>query len=168
MTKNDEMVIAGKIHGTHGVKGDLKIEIFPPNFKLPEILYIKTKDGEFLPLEIETFFRKKGLIKFKGFNDLEKAKKIKHKYFYVESSKLPKLSKNFFYEYQILDSEVIFNNKPIGKVIKVDDRLSIAYLIVKCTDEKTRYLPFINQFIKNVDIEKRKIYIEPPEGWFNL
>ncbi len=168
MTVKEEMVIAGKIHGTHGVRGDLKIEIFPPNFKLPPVIYIKDKNGNFLPLEVEAYSKKKGLIKFKGYEDLDKAKKIKHRYFYVEVSKLPKLDRDTFYEYQILDADVIYNDKPIGKVVKIDDRLSTAYLIIKCVDEKTRHLPFIKEFVKKVDIKSRKIYIHPPEGWFSL
>ncbi|WP_029520235.1 ribosome maturation factor RimM [Persephonella sp. IF05-L8] len=167
MTK-EEMVIAGKIHGTHGVRGDLKIEIFPPNFKLPEIIYVKDKEGNFQPLEVEAFSRKKGLIRFKGYDDLDKAKKIKHKYFYVETSRLPKPEKDTFYEYQLIDADVIYNDKVVGKIIKVDDRLSTAYLIIKCTDEKIRHLPFINEFVKEIDVENKKIYIQPPEGWFSL
>ncbi len=168
MTIKEEMVIAGKIHGTHGVRGDLKIEVFPPNFKLPPVIYIKDKNGNFLPLEVEAYSKKKGLIRFKGYDDLDKAKKIKHRYFYVEISKLPQLGKNTFYEYQIVDADVIYNSKRIGKIVKIDDRLSTAYLIIKCTDEKTRYLPFIKEFVKEVDIKNKKVYIQPPEGWFSL
>ncbi|WP_029523181.1 ribosome maturation factor RimM [Persephonella sp. KM09-Lau-8] len=164
----EEMVIAGKIHGTHGVRGDLKIEIFPPNFKLPEIIYIKDKEGNLQPLEVEAFSRKKGLIRFKGYDDLDKAKKIKHRYFYVETSRLPKPEKDTFYEYQLIDADVIYNDKVVGKIIKVDDRLSTAYLIIKCTDEKIRHLPFINEFVKEIDVENKKVYIQPPEGWFSL
>ncbi|NPA13534.1 MAG: 16S rRNA processing protein RimM, partial [Aquificae bacterium] len=40
--------------------------------------------------------------------------------------------------------------------------------IIKCTDEKVRHLPFISQFVKDIDVENRKIYITPPEGWFSL
>ncbi|WP_457624547.1 ribosome maturation factor RimM [Persephonella sp.] len=168
MTVKEEMVIAGKLHGTHGVRGDLKIEVFPPNFKLPETIYIKDKEGKFVPLEVEAYSKKKGLIRFKGYDDLDKAKKIKHRYFYVEVSKLPQLGKDTFYEYQILDADVVFNDKVIGKVIKVDDRLSTVYLLIKCTDDKVRHLPFISEFVRDVDVQGRKIYIQPPEGWFSL
>jgi len=151
VTVKEEMVIAGKIHGTHGVKGDLKIEIFPPNFKLPAVVYIKDREGNFVPLEVESYSKKKNLIRFKGYDDLEKAKKIKHRYFYVETSKLPPPQKDTFYEYQILDADVVYNDNLVGKVIKIDDRLSTAYLIIKCTDDKIRYLPFIKEFVKDID-----------------
>lgn len=166
--KMEELVIGGKIHGTHGVKGNLKIEFFNPRLRLPETIYIKDEKGNFIPLEIEYIDRRKNLIKFKGYDDLDKAKKIKQKYFYIPKSIVPKPSKNEYYEFQLLDSDVIFNGKNIGKIIKIDDRLSTAYLIIKCSDDKVRYLPFISQFVKDVDIENKKVEISPPEGWFSL
>ncbi len=168
MRKGEEFVIAGKLHGTHGVRGDLKIEVFPPNFKLPDVIYIKDKEGNFLPLKVKAYSKKKGLIKFEGYEDLEKAKKLKHHYFYVETSKLPEPEKDTFYEYQLLDMDVVFNGKVIGKIIKVDDRLPQAYLIIKCIDDKVRHLPFIKEFVKEVDVERKKIFVELPEGWFTL
>lgn len=56
--KKEELIIGGKIHSTHGVRGDLKIEVFPPNYKLPPVLYIKDKKGEFQPLEVESYSKK--------------------------------------------------------------------------------------------------------------
>lgn len=168
LDKKGEMVIGGKIHGTHGVRGDLKIEIYPPNFKLPPKVYIKDENGNFKPLEIEAYSKRKGLIKFKGYDDLEKAKSIKHRYFYVYKEQLPKLENDEYYIFQLIDKEIYFNGKFIGKVINVDDRLSYAQLIIKCADEKIRYLPFINQFVKDIDEENNKIVVDLPTGWFTL
>ncbi len=166
--KKEDFVIAGKIHGTHGIKGYLKIEIFPPNFDLPDVVYIKDKEGSFVPLYVEHFSKKKNLVKFKGYDDMDKAKKIKHRYFYVESHRLPQLDRDQFYEYQLLDMDVVFNGKVIGKIIKVDDRLPTAYLIIRCVDDKIRHLPFIKEFVKDVDTKSNKIVVDLPEGWFNL
>jgi 16S rRNA processing protein RimM len=164
----DELIIAGKLHKTHGLWGDLKIEVYPPNFKLPEKVYIKDDKGNFKELEVQAYSKKKGLVKFKGYDDIDKAKKIKHRYFYVEKSKLPELDKDEFYTYELIDKEVYFNGNYIGKVIKVDDRLSTAYLIIKCADEKVRHLPFVSQFVKEVDKENNRIIVDLPNGWLSL
>ncbi len=164
----EEFVIGGKLHGTHGLKGDLKIEIFNPKIRLGDTIYLKDENGKFKPLKIKAFSRKKNLIKFENYEDIDKAEKIKHRYFYVPTSELPELKKDEYYEYQLLDSDVYFKDKKVGKVIKIDDRLSTAYLIIKCEDDKIRHLPFIKEFVKNIDVENRKIEISPPEGWFSL
>ncbi len=163
-----DMVIVGKLHKTHGVRGDLKVEVYPPNFKMPERIYIKDKEGNFKTLDVLAYSKRKGLIKFKGYEDLDKAKELKHRYFYVDKTKLPKLKEDEFYVYQLIDKEVIFNGNYIGKVIEVDDRLSTAYLIIKCADEKVRHLPFISEFIKKIDEEKNIIEVDLPQGWLTL
>jgi 16S rRNA processing protein RimM len=166
--KKEQLVIGGKLHGTHGLKGDLKIELFNPRLKIPDTIYIKSEEGNFIPLKVKAFSRRKQLINFEGYDDVEKAKKIKHRYFYIPTSILPEKKEDEYYEYELLDSDVYFKNKKIGKVIKVDDRLSTAYLIIKCEDEKIRYLPFINQFVKTINVDDKIIEINPPEGWFSL
>ncbi len=163
-----ELVIGGKIHGTHGVKGDLKVEVYPPNFKLPLKIYIKDENGDFKPLEIEAYSKRKGLIKFKNYDDLEKAKNLKHRYFYIYREQLPELEDDEYYIFQLIDKDVYFNEKFIGKVLNIDDRLSYAQLIIKCADGKVRYLPFINQFVKEVDEKNNRIIVDLPNGWLTL
>ncbi len=166
--KKEDLIIAGKIHGTHGLKGFLKIEIFPPNFDLPEVIYIKDKTAEFKPLKVDIYDKRRNLIRFENYTDIEKAKKLKHRYFYVSSGKLPKLEKDQFYEFQLIGLDVIYDNQKIGKISKVDDRLPTVYLIIKCLDGKERHLPLIKEFIKDVDIENGRVIVELPEGWLEL
>lgn len=162
-------VVAGKIHSTHGVKGNLKLELYHEKIRLPEIIYVEDEEtGELKPLEIEFIDRNKNLIKFKGYDTPEKAKEISQKLIYIEEEFLPKLSKDEFYIFQLEGCNVYLKDKIIGKVEKVDDRLPQVYLIIRCTDDKIRYLPFINQFVKDIDVENKKITITPPEGWFSL
>jgi 16S rRNA processing protein RimM len=163
-----DLIAIGKIHAVYGVKGNLKFEIFIKNFYLPEEIYIKDEENELQPLNIETVDRKKGLIKFKNYDTPEKAKEISHKLIYIPEELLPKLGEDEFYEFQLIGMDIYYNDKLIGKVEKIDDRLSQAYLIIKCTDEKTRHLPFINEFVKDVKVEENKMQITPQEGWFSL
>ena len=163
-----ELIIAGKLHKTHGLHGDLKIEVYPPKFKLPEKIYIKDEEGNFKELKVEAYSKRKGLVKFEGYDDIDKAKEIKHRYFYVDKSELPELKEDEFYTYELIDKDVYFNDKKIGKVVNVDDRLATAYLIIECEDGKTRHLPFINQFVKEIDTKNNKIIVELPEGWLDL
>jgi 16S rRNA processing protein RimM len=162
-------VVAGKIHGTHGVKGNLKLELYHEKIRLPDTIYIQNEEtGDLKPLQIEFIDRVKKLIKFKGYDTPEKAKEISQKLIYIDENLLPKLDKDEFYIFQLEECDVYFKDKLIGRVEKVDDRLPQVYLIIKCVDNKVRYLPFINQFIKDVNVEDKKINITPPEGWFSL
>ncbi len=163
-----ELVIVGKLYRTFGVKGDLRFEIFPPDLKIPQIFYIKDEKRGFIPITVDSVNQKKGLIRFKEFPTRELAKKITNKYLYLEKEKLPKLKEDEYYVYEIVNLDVYVDNKKVGKVIKVDDRLPDALLIIKDEEGKVRHLPFINEFVKEVNLKEGFIRITPPEGWFEL
>lgn len=162
----EEVVAVGRIYGTFGVKGNLKFELFL-DIKLPEDIYIKTKD-RLLKVKIQTIDRKKSLIKFYEYDDIEKAKELRNSLIYIPKNLLPKLQEDEYFVFELVDSQVYIDDKIIGIVKDIDDRLIQAHLIIKCSDGKERYLPFLNQFIDKVDRENRKIYIKPPEGWFEI
>ncbi len=168
MADREDLVIVGKLRRTHGLKGNLKVEIYPPNFEMPEKVYIKDRNGNFKELEVLNYSEDKGLIRFKGYENIDKAKTLTNKYIYTEEKNLPELEEDEFYIYQLKGKEVFFNGKRIGKVIEVDDRLFIANLIIKCADGKVRNLPFLNVFVKKIDDKNNRIEVEPPEGWLSI
>lgn len=162
----EELVAVGKVHGTFGVKGNLKFELFL-DLRLPEEIFLK-RDDSLINLKIQTVDRKKGLIKFYGYDNLEKAKELKNSIIYIPKNYLPKLKEDEYFIFELIDSDVYVSNKKIGKIKQVDDRLTQVNLVINCEDGKDRYLPFINQFIEKFDRDEKKIYIKPPEGWFEL
>ncbi|MEZ0323063.1 MAG: ribosome maturation factor RimM [Hydrogenothermaceae bacterium] len=163
----EDLVAVGKLHKVHGVKGNIRFELFI-DVKLPEYVYLKTLAGEMLKLKIEMIDRKKWLIKFFDYDVPEKSKELSQSLIYISKKHLPTLEKNEYYIFELIDSEVFEDDRKIGKVEKVDDRLSQVLLIIKCEDGKTRHLPFVSQFVEKVDTQNHRIYVKLPEGWFEL
>ncbi|MCX7759752.1 MAG: ribosome maturation factor RimM [Hydrogenothermaceae bacterium] len=163
----EDLVAVGKLHGIHGVKGNIKFELFT-DVKLPPEIYVKTPTGEMLKLKIQTIDRKKWLIKFFDYDTPEKSKELSQSLIYISKEYLPALGQDEYYIFELIGSEVFEDDKKIGKVEKVDDRLSQALLIIKCEDGKIRHLPFVNQFVEKVDTQNHRIYVKLPEGWFEL
>ncbi len=163
-----ELVVVGKLYRTFGVRGDLRFEIFPPNLEIPEKFYIKDQKKGFIPITVESVSEKRGLIRFKEFDTREKAKKITNKYLYLEKEKLPELEEDEYYVYQLIGLDVYMDDKKIGSVIKVDDRLPDVLFIIRDSEGKIRHLPFIKEFVKEVDLENGRVIITPPEGWLEL
>ncbi|MCX7739026.1 MAG: ribosome maturation factor RimM [Hydrogenothermaceae bacterium] len=162
----EEFVAVGKVYSTFGVDGNLKVELFLDIY-LPEDVFLKIKDS-FLSLKVQAMNRKKGTIKFKNYDSLEKAKELSNSLIYIPKTFLPATDENEYFVFELIDSEVFQEKRKIGKIVKVDDRLPQASLVIACEDGKERYLPFIKQFVGEVDREGRKVYINPPEGWFEL
>ncbi len=166
--KEKDLVAVGKLYRTFGIKGDLRFELYPPEMKLPEKFYIKHKEKGFIPIHVDSASLKKGLIRFKEFDTREKAKQITNKYLFIEKEKLPQLEEDEYYVYQLVGLKVYHNDKEIGEVIQVDDRLPDVLLIIKTNEGKIKHLPFIKQFVKEVNLQEGKIDITPPEGWEEL
>lgn len=162
----EELVAVGKVYGTFGVKGNLKFELFL-DIRLPEDIYLKNNNHT-IKLKIQTIDRKKRLIKFYGYDNLEKAKELRNSVIYIPKALLPKPPKDEYFIFELIDSQVYVDNNFVGFVKDVDDRSTQVNLIIKCEDGKERYLPFISQFVEKVDRDEKKIYIKPPEGWFEI
>lgn len=162
----EELVAVGKVHSTFGVDGNLKVELFLDIY-LPEDVFLKIRDS-FLPLKVQAIDRKKGTIKFKYYDTLEKAKELSNSLIYIPKTFLPATDEDEYFVFELVDSEVFQGERRVGKIVKVDDRLPQASLVIACEDGKERYLPFIEQFVGEVDRKGRRVYINPPEGWFEL
>ncbi|HDZ5149889.1 TPA: 16S rRNA processing protein RimM, partial [Campylobacter jejuni] len=75
-----------------------------------------------------------------------------------------KLKKDEFFYFDILECEVFEEDKRLGKVIDILETGS-SYLFEIQSDEKwvkkyskTFFIPYLDKFVKNIDIEKRQIF----------
>ena len=152
-----------KLGKSHGVKGWQKIHLltdFPEQFK-PGTTFSSDKTS----LTIEKVDLKKGLVKFKGVDTPEDAKKLTNRMLYTteeETRENIELKENEYFWFDIIDSDVFENEKRLGKVIDIE-RADVDYLIIK-TDEKLvkegypkRFLIDFKRHVKDVDTKNKKI-----------
>jgi 16S rRNA processing protein RimM len=76
---------------------------------------------------------------------------------------LTDLEDDEYYYHQLEDMEVYNGTEFVGKVIEVRDMPSTEMLVVR-TESKQVYIPFVDEFIKDVNIAEGKIIIEAIEG----
>jgi len=159
---NKKIPIA-KIGRTHGIKGWQKIYLltdFPEQFK-PGATFSSDKTS----LTIEKIDLKKGLVKFKGYDTPEDAKKLTNRMLYTteeETKENIKLKKNEYFWFDIIGCDVYENSKHLGKVKEIE-RADVDYLVIN-TDEKLikegypkRFLIDFKRHVKDVDVENKKI-----------
>ena len=158
-----------KIGKTYGVKGWQKLHLlsdFPEQFK-PNTTFSSDK----IELTIEKVDLKKGVVKFKGFDTPEDAKKLTNRVLYTteeETKSNVKLKENEYFWFDIIGCEVkekeasSSNFIVLGKVIDIE-RADVDYLVIK-TDKNLvqkgypkRFLIDFKRNTKNVDIENKQI-----------
>jgi 16S rRNA processing protein RimM len=153
-----------KIGKTYGVKGWQKLHLltdFPEQFKVGA-----TFESDKINLTIEKIDLKRNLVKFKGFDTPEDAKKLTNRVLYSTPEKTKeniKLKENEYFWFDIIGCDVIENDKLLGKVIDIE-RVDVDYLVIK-TDENLlkekypkRFLIDFKRNVDKVDIENKKIF----------
>jgi 16S rRNA processing protein RimM len=153
-----------KIGKTYGVKGWQKLHLltdFPTQFKPGA-----TFESDKIDLTIEKIDLKRKIVKFKGIDTPEDAKKLTNRVLYSTPEKTKqeiKLKENEYFWFDIIGCDVIEKDKVLGKVIDIE-RVDVDYLVIK-TDESLvkqgfpkRFLIDFKRNVDKVDVENKKIY----------
>ena len=158
----------GKIVNTFGIKGELKVDIYTDfveeRFKKNSSIYIGEKYNEFI---VKSYRIHKGflLLLLKDNEDINLVEKMKNMYIYKAKDDIKPLKKGEYYFSDLKDLDVYVENELIGKVLKVEEGVTHNNLrVLKNEDNKEYLVPFIPVFIKNVDIDNKRIDINKIEG----
>jgi len=155
----------GTITKTVGLKGEVKVysttSLASRRYKKGNKVYV----GETL-LTIKSYRKLNSdfdVVSFEELPTIESVEPLLKKDILAEKDDSI-LKKNEFYYVDLENSDIYANNKNIGKVVSVEEFPSQITLKCKTNDDKEFYVPFIPQFIFNVDIENKKIDINLIEG----
>jgi len=155
-----------KIGKTYGIKGWQKIHLltdFPEQFKKGA-----TFESDKTTLTIENIDLKKGIIKFKGINSPEEAKKLTNRVLYTTKEKTKeeiKLKENEYFWFDIIGCDVYEENELLGKVKEIQRINDSDYLLIE-TDKNLnkkypkRFLIDFKRNVKEVDIKNKKIFTQ--------
>lgn len=158
----------GKILNTFGIKGELKIDSYTDfvkeRFKKGSTVYV---GEDYLPFTVRSCKEHKGflLVQFEGYEDINLVEKYKNMYVYKSRDDIKPLKKGEYYFSDLKNLDVYVNDQKIGKVINVEEGIRNNNLRVLKDEDKKEYLvPFIPVFIKNVDLEAKRIDVNSIEG----
>lgn len=151
-------VLIGKYVSTHGIKGEIRIK---SNFKYKEKVF---KIGNILIInnqeyEVTSYRPHKGydMVTFKGIDNINQIISLKGSLVYV-NKELLKLNDDEYLDSDLIDMDIIINNKLMGRVSGIRYLTETKKLLV--VDSK--YVPF--ELIKKIDLKNKKIEIEEVSG----
>ncbi len=164
------MIKIGKIVNTHGIKGEVRIrsnsDFKDERFAIGSKINVKTKQ-EMVTLEIVSAYEHKtfDIVKFAGYDNINDVLKFKNCDIFGERLSNDVLAKGEYFNYQLEDLTVINQNQEIlGTVVKVIENPGSNLLRVKDQENKTFLVPFNQNFVTDVDLEKQQLIIEEMEG----
>ncbi len=161
-----ERILVGKIVNTHGIKGDLKVYPYTDNIKRFSKLKRIYIGEEELAVQIESvkYHKEMALIKLKEFNNINDVLFLKNKLVYIDGVDKVKLLKDNYFIDDLIGCEVFdLEGNSIGHIKDVLQNSSNDIYIIE--DKNKEYLiPAVKEFIKDININKKKIVIDPIEG----
>lgn len=153
-------IYLGKIVNTHGIKGEIRILsdfnykdiVFKKDFKI----YIG-KDKQEETINTYRVHKNYDMVTLNGINDINDVLKYKGQNVYINKEDIKDLKVDE--DYIGLD---VYTDKYIGKIT---DILKGKNDILVIENESKRYLvPKVDNFIKNIDFDNNKIYINNIKG----
>jgi len=163
-----DYTIVGKIINSHGIKGEVKV--YPLTDDLHRFSDLKTVyiGDKKLKVEIEAVRYHKGLgiLKFKEFDNINQILSFKDNYIYIKDEDRIKLPDDHYFISDLLNCKVYDTaSNLIGNLVNVLQGASNDVYVVKDISKQKEYLiPAVKEFIVDINIEDKKIIIDPIEG----
>jgi 16S rRNA processing protein RimM len=162
----------GKIVNTHGVKGELKIVSttdFPEErYQKGNTLYLfQGQNQEPISLVIKSHRSHKSfdLLTFEGYENINEVEKFKEGILKVQEDQLQELEEGEYYFHEIVGCKVLTTaGEELGTITEILSPGANDVWVVKGQRGKEYLIPYIEDIVKTIDIEKQLVTIEPMEG----
>lgn len=174
MIRHEEVYKIGETGKPHGVKGEINLMFDDDVFDRVDAEYLVLDiDGILVPFFMEEYRFKSGstaLVKFCDINDKEQAAALTGRTAYFPKSLSDRDENDITWDeikgFRLIDKNVY--NKEIGTIMSVDN--STANILFEVTDDNGNELliPAAEEFILEIDTEKKEITASLPDGLLDL
>ncbi len=161
----------GTIIKTHGLNGEVKVfstsDFASKRYQKGAKVFLEDKENnKLIQMEVLDFFSdgKFDFIRFKDYETIEKITPFLKMDILISKDDNP-LPNGLYYHDDLKKCDIYEDNKIIAKVIDIEEYASYKSLRIQYIDTKKIFLlPFIETFIKNIDIENKRIDVKLIEG----
>lgn len=160
--------LVGVITSTHGIKGEVKVKSDTSfdRFNVGNKLFLK-KNGQTKEIIVNSHRIHKGydLITFNNLRNINDVLDYIGCEIYVDVSGFDELEDGEFYFDDLIGLNVYDDEGSLlGEVIDINEVPQGIILEIKKLDNGKAYIPFVDEFIKEINLEDEKIIITPIEG----
>jgi len=169
-----EDVVIARIVKARGIRGEVACDLmtdFPERFDGLERITLWMPDDTRRALEIDDhwFHQARLILKFAGYDTITAAETLVGGRLVISEADAIELEADEFYEYQILGAEVItINGQSVGIVKRLLRTGGADVLVIESADGREHLIPFADEICTTVDVEAKRITVNPPEGLLDL
>ncbi len=162
-----DLVAVGKVVGVFGSKGSLRVSIltdFPSRIPKLESVYLVGRDTKLYHV---VAFKRHGRgfnLTISGVETPQQARDLMGSYVSIPEEDLEQLPEGTYYGFQVVGSTAVFpNGERIGKVTDILELPANDVLVID-RNGKEVLVPLVAAFVKEIDVERKRVVIEPKEG----
>ena len=163
-------LVVARIGRAHGIKGELTVEVRTdePELRLGPGARLTTEPASAGPLTIETGRVHSGrlLLRFEGVRDRTAAEALRNTLLIaeVDPEAVPEDPEEF-YDHQLADLDVVTREgEHIGRIEEIAHLPGQDLLVVRREDGAEVMIPFVTEFVPEIDLEEQRAVIDPPPG----
>jgi 16S rRNA processing protein RimM len=169
----DDLVVIARVARTRGLRGEVLADLytdFPDRFEDLEKVIAIAPDGSSRSLQIEEhwFHGNRIVFKFAGYDSIDEATTLAGFQLAVPASERIELPAGMFYEWELAGCRVeSMDGTLIGTVSEVLKTGGAEVLIIAGA-EREHMVPMVDDICLEINIEQKRIRIDPPEGLLDL
>ena len=170
----DDLVAVAKIVRSRGLRGEAVAEVltdFPERFEGLETVTAVLPGGERRELKLENawFQKERIVLKFEGLDTVEDAEALRDAEVCINETEAVELEEGEFFDWQLEGCEAVtVEGESIGKVREVLRTGGTEVLVVDAADGRELLVPFAESICTDVNVESKRITVDPPEGLLDL
>lgn len=163
-------LVVGRIGRAHGVRGDLFVEPFTdePDNRFADGAVLETSDGQQVTVATSKWHSGRLVIHFVGVDDRTVAEGLRGLELTVDvdPDELPE-DPDEYYDHQLVGMQVVCDGEVIGTISEIIHLPAQDLIAVKRDGLDEALIPFVSEFVPDVDVANKRMTITPPPGLLN-
>lgn len=173
MISSDDLIVLGKVTGTHGIRGELKISCYSGEYEtllaLSSIL-LKGVRGEMVQVEVDSarVHCGKAVIKLKNLDSINEVGHLLNMELVIRRNQLPETEAGEYYWHDLIGLKVyLHDGQPLGVLSDIFATGSNDVYVVKGEDREY-LIPATEDVVRDIDLTGGTMQVSPLEGLFDL
>ena len=164
-----EKIKIGKIVNTVGLKGEVKVYNYSDSIEIYETIESIYVEDRLTVIENVRAQKNMVILKLEGADDRNAAEALRGKELYITEDDLPELPEGQYYVRDLIGMSVTEEDgNLLGHVTDVLQNTAQDIFEVESENGKKLLIPKVDQFVLDIDAEKREITVRLIEGMLDL
>ncbi len=168
MKDTTEWATIGKIVAPFGIRGELKVfslSDVPDRFVSLKTVSVGPEHTSYAIKSVRPYKGDMLLLRLDGVEDANIAETLRNRDLYIPASELATLPPDSYYQHDILGLVVYrLDNREVGTITDIWSTGGSDIYVIKGRDGQEILIPAIKEVIKQIDLIRHVMYIDPMKG----